>query len=86
MVLGPCLVTDDRKGFEHGGFVEGGSQGNGLGKNRGQPGPGYAVKRFVPPVVHGNAQPVDGRGLVHHLHDFLLQGQSAQQIIDPFLR
>ena len=86
MVFGAGLVADDGKCFEHRRLVESGSQGDGLGKYGCQSGSRYAMQRFVPPVVDGDAQPLNGRCLVHHLHDFLLQGQSAQQIIDPLLR
>ena len=47
--------------------IEGGGHADGLGIHGGHAGAGHAVERFVPPVVGGHAQPLDGGGLVAHL-------------------
>jgi hypothetical protein len=56
-----------------------------LGKYGGQAGAGDAVEALVPPIVPGDIQSFNGRGIVDHLRDFFFQGHPGDQVIKPLL-
>ena len=62
--------------------VEGGGHADRLRIHRVAVGP-YAVAGLAPPVVGGDAQAVDGDGLVHHQAHFLLGGEQGDEILYP---
>ncbi len=83
MILGPCFVGDYFCRAKHGVCIERGRHTNSLGKDRGNARSGNAMQAFVPPIVGWNSKAVDGRGVVHHLADFLFQRHAADQVIYP---
>ena len=75
IVLGPSLGGCHIPQTADEVLVKSGSHGNGLGEAGGRTAPGNAVEGFVPPVVFGNTQPVNGRrvkpqlaGSLQHVH------------------
>ena len=82
-VLDPGLVGNGR---EHG-FdlfrIERGGHADGLREHRGAAVAGYAVQRFVPPVVGGDAEPRDGLGFILDQGRLLLERQLREQVGRP---
>ncbi len=63
--------------------IPGGGHGNALWENRGHADVGRnAVHALVAPIISRNPQPVDGRGFVHHLGNFLCQAHATDQVAD----
>ena len=60
--------------------VEGGRQGDRLREDGGDAGTRHAVQALAPPVVGGDAQPRDGRRLVHQERHLLLRPQGGDQV------
>ena len=85
VVLGTGLVGDDGRHPEHEAVVPGGGQADRLGKARREAGARDPVQRFVPPVVLGDAQPLDRGGHILHLRDLLLERHAADEVADPHL-
>ena len=60
VMFGACLVRYHIECFIHGLVVEGGGHTYGLREDGGQSGASHAMQCFVPPVVGGNTQSVNG--------------------------
>ncbi len=60
VVLGASLVADHRGDAANKRFIPGGPEPDGLGKDRGDAGPGDPVQGLVPPVAGGDAEAGDG--------------------------
>ena len=81
---GAGFVGDGSVDLELLGLVECGGKSDGLREDGGA-GTADAVAGLGPPVVGGNAEPVDGHGSVHHQADFLLRGKEGDEILNPLL-
>ena len=66
--------------------VEHGRQGDGLGEAGGGAAPGQAVQGFVPPVVGGHAQTLDGRRVITQLGSHLGHRHASDQFFGQFFR
>ena len=60
-------------------FIKHGSQTDRLREYGGGTCAGHTVQRFVPPVIGGNSQPVDGRRVIFQLGSFFLQRHPADE-------
>jgi hypothetical protein len=79
-MFGARFVGNHASDLPHQGFVEGGRQSDGLGKDRGDPCASHAVQRLVPPPIGGHAEALDGGRAVHHLGDFFLARHARHEI------
>jgi hypothetical protein len=84
-MLGAGLIRNDGGDAMHQVGVPGGGQTDGLRKDGGYASAPDAVQGFVPPVVGGHAQPLDGRSVIDHLRDFFLQGHTGNQSVYALL-
>src|SRR5579871_773263 len=82
VVFGAEFGADDVADLAHEGLVESGGHADGLWKDSGSPGAGYAVKTFIPPVVFGNAKARNSGGSVSKLGDFLFERHARDEIVD----
>ena len=80
VILGARLVGDGGGHAEDQVGVPGGGQADGFREYRGAAGAGDAVQALVPPVVGGDAEAVDGRGIVHELRDLFLERHAGDQV------
>ena len=78
VVLGAGLIGDRRGHAEDQVGIPRGGETDRHRKHRRAAGAGDAVQAFVPPVVSRNAEPLDGRRIVHHLRDLLLRLSCAR--------
>jgi hypothetical protein len=85
VVLGARFVGDHRRREKHQRIIPCRGESNGLRKHRREPRARDAMKRLVPPVVHRNAEPVDGGSDVFHLRDFFFQCHPAHEIARTLL-
>ncbi len=81
VIFGAGLGRDGLAHAVHEIGVPGGRHADHLWEIGGVAGKGYAVQPFVPPVVLGNPEAGDGRGMVPHLLDFFFQGHAADQVV-----
>ena len=81
MVLGAGFLRDHCCHPVHEIDTPGCGQANSLRKDRRNPGSRYAVQALVPPVMLGDVQSLDGRSIVHHLRDLLLQRHPGNQVL-----
>ena len=85
VVLGTRLVGDGGGDLAHQRLVEGGGHADRLREDRRRAGSRDTVEALVPPVVGGDAEPLDGRGGVHELRDLLLHRHSGDQVCRTLL-
>jgi len=86
VVLGTRFVRNHGKGLVHLPVFKGGGQSDGLWKNRGLPGTRHPMQRLIPPLIPGNAQPFNGRRIIHHQRDLLFHSEPTQQVGCPLLK
>ena len=86
VVFSPCFVRNGICYIEHHCIVPHGSHPDSLRKNRSQTRTCHAVQTFVPPVVGGNAQPVDFRRIIAHQLHFFFQRKFRNQIVGAFFK
>src|ERR1019366_8531740 len=86
VVLGAGLVGDRRGHAEDEAGIPGRGQPDGLREHRGAAGARHPVQALVPPVVGGNAEPLDGRRIVHRLRDLLRDGHAREQVVHALLQ
>ncbi len=84
VVFGPGFVGNSHGDLAHQVRIPGRRQADGLGEDGGQAGPADAMQTFVPPIVLGDPQALDGRRVVHHLGYLLFQGHLGDQVLHPF--
>ena len=65
--------------------VPGGGHADDLGKVGGVSGEGDAVQAFIPPVVFGDAETRDGRGVVAHLLNLFFEGHLRNKSVDALI-
>jgi len=80
VMLGAGLVGDGDGGTVDQIEVEGGGHPDRLRENGGNPRASHAVQALVPPVVGGDAQPLDGRSAMHHLRHFFVERHTGNQV------
>src|SRR6266480_8082860 len=80
VMLGAKLVGDDRGHAEHETVVPCRREADRLRKDGREPRARHSMEALVPPVVLGDAQPLDRRRAVHHLRDFLLERHAPHEV------
>ncbi len=65
--------------------VPGGGHANNLREVRGVARESDAVQTFVPPIVFGNAESRDGRGVIAHLRDLLFESHATDEVADSLI-
>ena len=66
--------------------VPGGRHADHLWEVGGVASKGYAVQTLVPPIVFGNPEARDCRGMVPHLLDLFFEGHAADQVVHALVR
>src|SRR5579875_551091 len=82
VIFGAGLIGNGCGDAGHEVGVPGSGDADGLGEHGGAAGAGDAVKRFVPPVIGGNAEPLDGGRIVHELGNFFFEGHAREEVVD----
>src|SRR5689334_6537478 len=85
VVLGARFIGDGGSDAKVQAGVPGRRQADRLRKDRRAPGAADTVEALVPPIVSGDAEPVDGRRIVHHLPDFFFERHAGDQVVYPLL-
>jgi len=80
VVLGPRLIRRRHGHTMHEVGVPRGGHADGLGEDGGDAGAPDAMEALVPPVVFGDAEPLDGCGAVYHLGDLFFQRHASHEI------
>ena len=85
VVLGARFGGDGFAHAMHEAGVPGGCHADDLRKVGGVAGKSDAVQTFVPPIVFGNAEARDSRGVIAHLRDFFLKSHAADEVVDSLI-
>ena len=85
VVLGARFGGDGLAHAMHETGVPGGGHADNLREVRGVARKSDAVQTFVPPIVFGNAEARDSRGVIAHLRDLLLESHAADEVVDSLI-